>query len=135
MTASLSWFSVLAVAVGGALGALARYGAILGASGVGASPAWATLAVNIAGSLAAGAWLARVQSAGVAGDWHAFVAIGFLGALTTMSTLTVDFLLLLESRGFASALVAAGSQFGLCLLSAGLGHWFASSLLASPGGV
>lgn len=71
----------LAVAVGGALGAPARY--LL--DSVVPSP-WGILVVNLLGSLLAGV------VAGVAPPAQVFLAVGVLGAFTTASTLAWDVL-------------------------------------------
>lgn len=81
----------LAVAVGGALGALVRYGVFLSAVRLlGPSYPWSTLAVNVLGSFALGylaVTLAQREGAALAqGLWM----IGFLGALTTFSTFALE---------------------------------------------
>ncbi|MDR1635573.1 MAG: CrcB family protein [Bifidobacteriaceae bacterium] len=78
----------LAVALGGALGSVARYG--VGQAirrRVSSSAAWtATFVVNLAGSLALG-WLVGVAAAGASwGAWHVIVGVGLLGGFTTFST-------------------------------------------------
>jgi CrcB protein len=110
--------AALAVAVGGALGALARYGL---ASAIGSrSFPWATLVINVAGSFALGAVLA-----GAAGRWPAaasfFVTVGFLGAFTTFSTFSFEATeLLREGRAAAAgAYVAASVVLGLLASVAG----------------
>lgn len=110
--------NALAVAVGGALGALARYGV---ASAIGGrSFPWATLAINVAGSFALG-----VVLAGAAGRWPAavsfFVTVGFLGAFTTFSTFSFEATELLREGRAATAgtYVAASVVLGLLASVAG----------------
>ena len=83
---------LLWIALGGALGALARYGL----SGVaytafGSRLPWGTLVVNLAGCFALGV-LAELASrtAAVPADVRAAVGIGFLGSLTTFSTFALE---------------------------------------------
>ena len=102
----------LAVAVGGALGALARYGAgLLGAVWFGRETWITTLLVNVAGSFALGMLFGLVgrrsehllllQSA---------LGVGFLGAFTTFSTYAVQTLgLWQEGRIFIGITYAVGS--------------------------
>ncbi len=90
--AETSFTLAAAVAAGGALGALGRYLAISWfGRWLGTGFPYGTLAVNVAGSLLLGAFLALG-----AGQWRiapeiqAFVAIGVLGAFTTVSTFALD---------------------------------------------
>ena len=118
---------LLSIAAGGALGALARHfvnRATLAWLGPGFP--WGTLMVNVAGSLAMGlliGWLARQQ--GISEELRAFLTIGFLGALTTFSTFSLDTIVLFE-RGqvLAAALyVLASVALSLGGLVAGLAIW------------
>ena len=86
--------NTLAVAIGGALGALARYGlAEQWPAPDGAFP-WATFAVNVSGCLLIGLLLVRLVEVGSAHPlWRPFLGTGVLGGYTTFSTYAV------ESRG------------------------------------
>jgi len=87
------------VAIGGAVGAVARYvsnGLI--ARVVGANFPYATLSINVIGSIAMGVfvgWLTKDLSAGKP-ELHALIAIGFLGGFTTFSAFAMDVILLME---------------------------------------
>ncbi len=90
--------SLLAVAGGGALGAMARYLVYLAAAHVlGTGFPFGTLIVNILGSFVMGAltetmalvWSAPTQT-------RLFLVVGFLGAFTTFSTFSLDFVALYE---------------------------------------
>ena len=84
---------VAAVGAGGALGAVTRYAVaqFVGAGIFGIAGPLATLIVNIAGSMMMGA-LAGGMAAGMVlpNAWRGFVAVGFLGALTTFSSFALD---------------------------------------------
>ena len=113
----------LLVAVGGALGSMARYG-----TGVLVGRAWtasfplATMLINIAGSLAMGlfiGWLARTTPSWQA-DARLFVAVGIFGGFTTFSSFSLDTISMLE-RGevgpallylLASVIVGIGALYG-----------------------
>ena len=96
-----------AVAAGGALGALARWGV-----GPAAAPPLGTLAVNASGCLLIGLLSARVAHP-VA---RAFLGTGVLGGYTTFSTASTDAVAL--ARDGAPAL-AAGYALGTLALCAG----------------
>jgi CrcB protein len=95
---------ILAVAAGGAVGAVARY---LVMSGVGAAFGggfpYGTLTVNVFGSFVLGVIVelgALVWSPGEA--LRAFLVVGILGAFTTFSTFSLDVAVLYERGAFAS---------------------------------
>ena len=111
---------LLAVATGGAFGALARYG-LVNLIGYGAFP-WATLMINLCGSLLIGLWYALALELVVATEWRLLVQMGFLGAFTTFSTLALELLFLLEERAYWSVLVymLASLMGGLLLVLIGM---------------
>lgn len=108
------------IAVGGALGAVARYGVGRLALHLGwVEFPWGTWAVNLTGCLLIGLalpWLAHGHE-----RLYALAVVGFLGAFTTFSTFSVETLLLLESgRAGLAALNALGSTAaGLALAALG----------------
>lgn len=89
--------AILAVAAGGALGALARWGASLAlARALADHPTWGgfplgTVVVNVAGAFAL-AWLISAGEARGFGTpgLRLFLGTGLLGALTTFSTFGLD---------------------------------------------
>jgi len=87
----------IAVALGGALGSVARYGVDrLFSHGTATIPAYATAIVNILGSLVIGvlAGLIASQRLTLTPPMRAFVFIGILGGFTTFSSLMLDTLIL-----------------------------------------
>lgn len=105
--------TLLAVAAGGALGSVARWGVSL----LLPSP-WATLAVNILGSAAIGA----LAAAGLSGTWRLFLVTGVLGGFTTFSAFSLETALLWEKAPWQAALYVAAS-LGLGLAGFALGWW------------
>jgi fluoride exporter len=94
-----------------AAGGLARYGVGV-AVGTRSFP-WATLAINLAGSLVLG----FVIKAGLDRGWPdrvvTAIAIGFLGAFTTFSTFSYEtFTLLRTDRATTAAIYVAASLVG-----------------------
>jgi CrcB protein len=90
--------SLLVVAGGGAIGAVARYLVYIVAGHVfGTQFPYGTLIVNILGSFIMGALtetMALVWSA--SNEMRLFLAVGFLGAFTTFSSFSLDFAVLYE---------------------------------------
>jgi fluoride exporter len=118
---------VLLVALGGALGALARYGlTALVALRLGAAPWLGTLLVNLLGCLAIGlcyGWLERSRDDPVAWDgWRLFAAMGLLGSFTTFSTFSHETLELLRRGALGLAAANAVGQVLLGLAAVWLGR-------------
>jgi CrcB protein len=110
--------TALAIAVAGALGALARYGleGFVSRRAPGAFP-WGTFAVNISGALLLGFIFTVLTEQFTVAPWiRGAVTIGFLGAYTTFSTLSFETYRLAEDGALG---IAAANAFGS--LAAGLG--------------
>ena len=126
----------LLVGLGGAVGALTRYGVGLAAARVlGKGFPWGTLIVNVAGCFAMGIVLEVIADLeahspeGLTASirqqlilWHKLVAIGFLGGLTTFSSFGGDTMreLLGGHAGGAIANVAANTIFSLTAVWCGM---------------
>ncbi len=121
MTALLP--NLLAIAVGGALGAVARFG--IGnavAALIGRAFPWGTLTVNLIGSICIGAcFLLIVQNEDVRREWESVITVGFLGAFTTFSTFSLETLLLIEAGRVLPAAGYALASVGLCVAGCALG--------------
>lgn len=113
----------IAIASGGAVGALLRYWTSLAVHGrLGAAFPYGTLTVNVIGSLLMGflyIWLIERMSAGPA--LRAFLMIGVLGAFTTFSTFSIETLNLLESGQVSRALANVLLSVIACISAAGIG--------------
>jgi fluoride exporter len=115
----------LLVAVGGAIGSVARYG-----FGVAVGQFWrdpfplGTMLINIIGSLVMGlvvGSLARFTPAWQ-GDARLFVAVGILGGFTTFSSFSLDTITMLERGDVVQALtyVLVSVLVGIAALYGGL---------------
>ena len=118
---------LLVVFLGGGLGAVARYGAGLAAGRWCGTGLAGTLAVNVLGCLALGALYGALQGRAEAWPEEArlCVAVGFLGALTTFSTLNWEAFSLLREGRPACAAGYVGLSLALGLLATGVGYWWA----------
>lgn len=122
---------ILAVALGGAIGAVLRYGVVQTTFRLwGTGFPVGTLIVNVAGSLAMGLAVEWLTARGLPDFWRAFITVGLLGALTTFSTFSLD-VALLHGRG-EMALAALYVMLSVCL-SVGalfLGLWLGRGMIA-----
>ncbi|MCP5246441.1 MAG: fluoride efflux transporter CrcB [Burkholderiales bacterium] len=114
--------TLAAIGIGGALGAISRYGVSLAALHLfGHGFPWGTLIVNIAGSFLMGALIAVFAHMWHPSEtWRLFLVTGFLGGFTTFSTFSLDIVSLYE-RGelltaglyaMASVVLSIGALFG-----------------------
>ena len=114
---------IIAIAVGGALGALSRFWATNLANLLfGSDFPYGIMIVNIAGSFAIGiVFILLVERSLLPTFLGTGLMVGFLGAFTTFSTFSLQALGLLESgRFFAASVYIAGSVI-ICIMAAALG--------------
>ena len=96
--------ALLAVAGGGALGALLRYGTYLGTARVfGEGFNSGTFVVNVVGSFALGVALAYFGARPVSETTRLFVTVGLLGAFTTFSTFSMEAVSFLQDAEYGRA--------------------------------
>ncbi len=115
----------IAVAVGGAFGAVARY----------AISTWifdstshkfpyATLSVNVLGSFVMGIFFVLILEKGLLlPEWRGVLMIGFLGAFTTFSTFSLDALGLWQNGHVFMSLVYMLATVILCLIAISSAIW------------
>lgn len=110
----------LAVALGGAMGASARYGIGLMAARWQEFP-YGTLAINIVGSLLMGLFIALFAKHEISETWRAFLTIGILGGFTTFSAFSLDSVLLIERGQIGLAVIYIGASVTLSIMALGAG--------------
>jgi len=113
------------VALGGALGSVARY-ACSGAAvrWLGAGFPYGTLFVNMSGSFAIGLLAALAATDGrpsLGTDARAFLLVGVLGGFTTFSSFSLETLSLARSGALGPAALNVVASVALCLFGAWLG--------------
>ncbi len=120
----MNWLTLLAVASGGALGAVSRM-LINGFANrhIPHTLPFGTLAVNLIGSLAIGmlfAWFHLNTS--LSPHLKSFLVTGLLGALTTYSTFAIESFFLLESGHYGHAFANMALNLFGTILMAGVGY-------------
>ncbi|MDG1377599.1 MAG: fluoride efflux transporter CrcB [Yoonia sp.] len=113
---------VISVAIGGALGAVARY-----LVGLAVAFPLGTLTVNVIGSLAIGLVWALFAARGLQ-TWLPLVMTGFLGGFTTFSAFSLDTLRLVEGGRYAAAGGYVFASVLLSLLACAFGLWLAKGM-------
>ena len=114
---------VFAIAVAGALGAVARWGLTAAIHRVvGGNFPTGTLVVNLLGCFALGLGASLLaERAHWPLVWRTAILTGFLGAFTTFSTFSFDTVELLRSAHYVKAAVNVSASVGLGLLAAAIG--------------
>ncbi len=112
----------LAVALGGAVGAMGRYALLVWLYPVtGNRFPLGTFTANLVGCFLVGiCYVLIVEKAVLSPEWRLWLMIGFLGALTTFSTFSLDALILWQNgHGLTALLYVLATVFG-CLLAVAL---------------
>lgn len=122
---------ILMLCAGACAGALARWQLSLWLNGTGNWLPWGTLVANLAGGYLIGALVAFFQAhPGIDPVWRVALITGFLGALTTFSTFSLETVSLLQNGRFPQALALSAVHLlgSLALTWLGLrtvGAWLA----------
>lgn len=121
---------LIAIAAGGALGSLARYGMSSAVyAWLGRGFPWGTLAVNLLGSFLMGIlFVLLIERLSWAPEWRGAILIGFLGAFTTFSTFSIETLNLLEEGAMLAAFLNMVVSVWLCVLLCWVGIILGRSL-------
>lgn len=128
MTHTLSLF--VAVALGGSVGAVARFGIYEIVQRDDRYSPWTTFAINLFGALALGLILGfAARRPDTSEWWRTFLTVGVLGAFTTFSTYSADALKLFQDAKPTTALayLFISAFAGLALCAAGYAAAFAAA--------
>ncbi|MGZ5008338.1 MAG: fluoride efflux transporter CrcB [Methylobacter sp.] len=136
---------IVAVALGGAFGAVVRF---LVSSGIyqwlGRGFPYGTLVVNVIGSFMLGLLTESMmqQRITITFEYRAAILVGFIGAFTTFSTFSLETFYLLEQGQLTKAGMNIVTSVGACLLAIWIGllcgralFYYADGIVVWPGGM
>ena len=114
--------TLLAVTLGGAVGALGRYLLSTWAQGLGDNFPWGTLSVNLLGCFLMGVVVALLQRGTLPAEVQALATVGVLGSFTTFSAFSLETVRLLQEGDWDRALAYVGVSvvIGLGAVVAGM---------------
>lgn len=123
--------SLIYVAIGGAIGAVMRYGISSGIySWFGRSFPYGTLVVNLLGSFAIGLFsILLIEKFNVSHELRLALVVGVLGALTTFSTFSWDTLDLMQQGLMQRAFLNVLLNVVLCITAAWAGAQLARNYI------
>ena len=125
------------IAVGGALGSVARYACTdLGNRWFGDTFPWGTIAINVLGSFVIGFFGTLTGAGGrwlVAPDLRFFVMVGVCGGYTTFSSFSLQTLTLLREGDMVGACGNVVGSVVVCMLAVWLGFQLAAALNGASG--
>jgi fluoride exporter len=116
--------TVMAVGIAGFAGTVARYGVEgLVTERISSSFPWGTLLVNVTGSLVLGFLFAvLIEGRVIVAPWlRVAVTVGFVGAYTTFSTLSLETFRLIEDGSFVLAAANALGSLSMGLVAVYIG--------------
>ena len=116
------------VALGGAIGAALRYGVSIYLSSDGFP--WATLTVNMIGSLLLGITAVALTQGLISQDAALILGTGILGAFTTMSAFSVETLNLFQNQQISSAIIYVAITMVICPILAFFGWKLGETFIA-----
>lgn len=123
------WF---AIALGGGLGAMARFGVVAWVNRLHSSSfPLGTFTVNAVGSFIMGLAFVffTIKYPQVPGSWRSFVMVGLLGAFTTFSSFALESFLLLQQHYFFTALIYMFVSVLVCLVAVSAGYGLGKFIL------
>lgn len=121
----------LAVAVGGALGAMSRYAVAAYMVPVSADRfPWGTLAVNVLGCFLVGiVYVVTVEKGLLNPEWRLLLMTGFLGAFTTFSAFALESVQLWQYGQMLNAMIYVAVSVFACVTAAGVALALSSRVL------
>jgi CrcB protein len=125
----MSFVTCICVAVGGAVGSLARYVISIWALPMSRDLPWGTIGINIAGSFIIGFFGTMTLAHGrhpVPENWRLFVMVGICGGFTTFSSFSLQTLDLIRGGAMFRACANIVASVVLCVAAVAFGHYIAA---------
>jgi fluoride exporter len=127
----MSFSTCLLLAVGGALGTLARYLISVAAVPFSHTLPWGTILINVSGSFIIGFFGTLTLSEGrhpLPETARLFIMVGFCGGFTTFSSFSLQTLDLMRHGSLMRALINVVASVVLCVGAVAIGHALAAKL-------
>jgi CrcB protein len=125
------WDLIAVIAVGGVLGAEARYGLSRAITHPAGALPWSTVTVNLVGSFLLGLLIAGIDARGAHRLLRPFVGVGILGGFTTFSTFAVDIDSLLHAHRIGVAIGYLAVTLVGCLVAVTAAYRFGRRALGA----
>lgn len=127
----MNFYTCIFLAIGGAIGTLARYGISLWALPISKELPIGTLIINVVGSFIIGFFGTLTLAHGkfpISENVRLFVMVGLCGGFTTFSAFSLQTLDLLRNGAVIRAMLNIFLSIMLCMCAVALGHIIASRL-------
>jgi len=122
----------LMVALGGALGAIGRYGLSVWLAPQPGKFPFATFCANVLGCFVMGVfYMLIVNRAMIPVTWRPFLTVGLLGAFTTFSTFSLEAFWLWQHQQFSLAAVYVAATLAACMVAVWMGYYLCGILIPS----
>ena len=115
--------NILIVGLGGAIGAMMRYGVTLICNAIQWSSDLGTFLVNIIGSFAMGLLVGWSEANSTQTSWLLMATVGICGGFTTFSTFSMQSLSLLQQGKYSMAVLYILGTVMVCIVMAAIGYW------------
>lgn len=124
-------YTILAISIGAALGALTRYGLSIALNAYVPHIPMGTLAANLVAAYVVGAAIALFSTADLSPVWKLFIVTGLAGGLSTFSTFSAELFTLLRDGRLGWSAILLTAHVGGSLIATALGM-ASISLLRQP---
>jgi len=127
--------ATLWIALGGAIGSIARYWIGLLTIGISRFLPWGTILINISGSFIIaffGALTLAQARFPVSENIRLFIMVGFCGGFTTFSSFSLQNFELIRYGALSRAFINIGLSVALCLAATAFGYYAAQRLNNKP---